>query len=479
MLLTFVLALQAEVDLGGIVYKPPAGWKLDSASGLWVPPDDKPDCFFTWKGPLEATADPPERQLPALQKQLEKDHEVERAIDPTPFASASGVPGAGAGRRLKSRANGGLIYTFEAFLLCEGRGYFFLFATESQETYQKRFEQIVRPTLESVRAAVRELRRCFASLRLPAGWTEEEDQPPYLFRVKAGTAPVVFELRLGRIDDPRAALESWLVGRFKPLAGGERGEVEGREEKKFTREGLASGGELARLRLFERRPGFLSAKTPAMMDGYLRFGDGLMLFAGTEYERAPADGEEEVRAAFGAFEKLFEGELRAVVTGAKFELPPVQARWMDFLKKKKNFRYSYEGSVQSAGPGGDASFVSARRSNWTFSADDTCELAIENYAGVNGQWIDPTSPLDVKGVFSGSEGSDLRARSSRFEVRGRGEKDLWIVVYHKSGASSFHRFEPDAQGEFGKFKPRGIAIDGKIEGSYSRGKGYAIYEPPK
>jgi hypothetical protein len=38
---------------------------------------------------------------------------------------------------------------------------------------------------------------------------------------------------------------------------------------------------------------------------------------------------------------------------------------------------------------------------------------------------------------------------------------------------------PDAQGQFGRYRLRGVEIDGNIEGRYHVGSGYQLYEPPE
>jgi hypothetical protein len=95
---------------------------------------------------------------------------------------------------------------------------------------------------------------------------------------------------------------------------------------------------------------------------------------------------------------------------------------------------------------------------------------------MNSVFVDPKAPLTVKGFASAGDESKQDGGKGRFEVRGRSDEDLWIIVYHSGGLSSLHRLVPDAQGTFGIYKPRGVSIDGNIEGKYESGKGYAIYK---
>lgn len=72
--------------------------------------------------------------------------------------------------------------------------------------------------------------------------------------------------------------------------------------------------------------------------------------------------------------------------------------------------------------------------------------------------------------------------AGRFEVRGRDDSDLWIVVHRPSGAT-FHRLVPDARGKYGKQETRGMSIEGRIEGHYAtgsnNGSGYEYWKPYK
>lgn len=78
------------------------------------------------------------------------------------------------------------------------------------------------------------------------------------------------------------------------------------------------------------------------------------------------------------------------------------------------------------------------------------------------------------------ENNEKNRGKNRFEVRGVSAEDLWLVVYHKTGLSTFHRLEPTAKKRWGGlYEPTGFAIDDLVEGRYEVGNNYKIYNPPK
>ncbi len=519
------------VTVGAIRYRPPAGWRLDAESGLWTKPGGTPGAFFSWAGPLPAGPEPLERQLAPFHRALEKELAVVRASEPRPLEARAPLRAIALARELRASAGGGAVYTFEALYLAGGSLHYFIFGAPSVEAYQAILEGEAMALLASVEAApagdwgeppsgpapdpgwgepppaaggasgpgggplaarpfdgpTRKVERFCFSLEVPAAWPEDESSSAYLFvfQAKRATAagrevtiPVVCEVQVGRVDDPRAALEGWLGGRMRALAKHELMDperpVDRRQPGAFSTFRLATTGYAGAALTIDEQAGGALASTLA---GAVVHGDGCALFIGTAIGVAgaladlPKAERDAVIAAFGAVGS----EMDSVASHVRFALPARRPDAEALLARKGTYRYFYEYS--SGGPSGFF-VVKTQRVEWTFRPDGTCDLAQKDYFGINDSRYDPYQPGRLTGFTSVRlEGETGEARK-RYEVRGASEKDLWILVSHGTGLTTFHRLEPAAEKKFGVYKPRGLAIDGLVEGKYSKGDGFQVYEPP-
>ena len=137
------------------------------------------------------------------------------------------------------------------------------------------------------------------------------------------------------------------------------------------------------------------------------------------------------------------------------------------LLGKRKGSYRYRSEVLSAG---EFSFSSTKTIRWTFASDGTCSYEHEGFSA----YLDMTP--DAYGTprnNSGGQSEDAASRGApRFSVVSQGEA-CYLVVRAPRAFGRLHRLEFDKVGSFGASKDfRGLAIDGRIEGSYYSGDDY-------
>lgn len=118
---------------------------------------------------------------------------------------------------------------------------------------------------------------------------------------------------------------------------------------------------------------------------------------------------------------------------------------------------------------------------WTFRADGTCTLESDDFMGFSAQHESaaPGHAGQLGGVSTGLLDEPAGRRERRWEVRA-GAPAL-LVLHAPDGLVSAHALEFERAGTYGKQSFTGLAIDGRVEGSYSSGSGpsgrYEVYEP--
>ncbi|MEK7485289.1 MAG: hypothetical protein AABZ60_13265 [Planctomycetota bacterium] len=332
------------------------------------------------------------------------------------------------------------------------------------------------------------------SLTVPTDWKESSENY-YLLQflvprelVKGTLTPVPFigEFQVGTIQDPQKALQWWLSTQMRPLAtysfmDPEKKPVSSKVAS-FNQWKEENGYQIASIVIEE----FHDSKTCkdkscnhilSKLFGFLSWNSDCVFFTGSAFGGTSAYwrySPEEQSTIFKHFFELGKEHLQ-VVKQVQFNLPQLQPEWTSWLIRKKSYRYFYEWST--GGPSG-MWVVSNKETSWSFLPDQTCELVSDSYFSASNTFHDnPLNSSDITGFMnSTTEGNNQKDQGkNRFEVRGASAQDLWLVVYHKTGRSTFHRLEPKTKKKWSIYEPEGLAIDDQIEGTYESGDGYEIY----
>ncbi|MBI4613282.1 MAG: TlpA family protein disulfide reductase [Planctomycetes bacterium] len=503
-----VTAREAGCEVGSLCFQPPEGWLRSSESGKWTSNGyGLSNC--AWWGPRPATSDPLEKQIEGFRSSVDPALKVLESYSIRPLEIPSGVPAVG-GERVVQKASLALpSYIYDAVFQIGDQVYFFRFESyEERAQYVAMKESVITPLVMSVRQATpvaagemgdlapmavasetREVARFCFSLTVPAAWKDAEDEKEqaHLFRLLATlrvgekayiTFPVVCEVRPGVSEDARGTLARWMTERLRGMALDAKPSYNCRRTDQYQ-VGKLGSGQIAGMTIREYRE---KRAWNARTDAWLVERDGCTLligiaFGATDAYSALSEAERDLAAK--EYNALRD-ETLAVATNCRFDLPPAQETWAQFLMRKGSYRYHYESSsahtLEFGGGTRNVYSGSTRKREWTFHPDQTCEMVEDDYFGVTGssEFMTPTT-----GLLAGSDASSGGSGRSRFEVRGKGDGELWIVLYRPGGWTTFHRFEPEAEGVFGDEKPKGMAIDGRIEGDYEVVNGIYLWRAPK
>ncbi|MBN1411012.1 MAG: hypothetical protein JW969_09210 [Spirochaetales bacterium] len=166
-------------------------------------------------------------------------------------------------------------------------------------------------------------------------------------------------------------------------------------------------------------------------------------------------------------------ELRNIIMNAGFQLPKKNLPdWENYLVKRKQYRYERHLDLFYD----VTTFSSTTKIIWNFYNDKTCEMKKTSdtytFSDFSDDYYNPNNvPITVTGWLD----KDNKIDRSRFEVREAG-KSLWLHVIDSIGMGTFFKLEPEKTEKYGTFQPRGLAIDDNIEGKYSEGNNYQVYE---
>lgn len=334
----------------------------------------------------------------------------------------------------------------------------------------------VRFPLSELPAAQRGAERAFLHLRyaLPPALraVELKDAPrnraAFTLRVAlpegaAWDVPILLDLQPFVPDDTGAALSTWLDD---SRLGVQRREGTSRARTAQADRRLARGLQLSRLVVEDRGPqGWLARRA-----GLVALGSGWSLFVGAAvgdsdpfWKRLKAPQREALGRALGEQVLPRLTELAASVGwGAA---PKARPDLVQRLQKKARYRYRTE-FLSS----GEFSFSSTRTILWTFASDGTCTYEQKGFSA----FLDTTP--DAYGTPRNSSGTLSKDAESlgkpRFEVVSLGE-ECYLVVRAPRSFGRLHRLEFDKVGDYGASKGFvGLAIDGRIEGSYYSGDDY-------
>lgn len=303
--------------------------------------------------------------------------------------------------------------------------------------------------------------------QVPEYWKLEETD-----YYKAGDLPVVLETLLGTPKDAKETLRIWLEKKmpqaydsgFKPIAA---------EVQRHERFQLKGGATLDAVTVsVKERHG------TTLRQGFLVAKDGLAVFAGSEWSWVQQDQKRDV----ADWEKVLT-EMISVVSNAQFEIPPARDEWTAWLAARGSYSSWSSGNTSAS----TMQIVSDRKRIWKFGKDGTFATEADDYLGLTGltttgptwHWVDPTIGTWQFDQLPGSltkEGK--RKAAGTFEVRGRDDRELWILAYHKDGPITFHRLEPAFTRVYFDEAYQVLAIDGRAEGRHEYGSGYSIYTPP-
>lgn len=480
--------------LGFLLYDPPPGWtreKTDAANTHRWSRREEGELVgqFFWIGPAAATDAPLAEQFETFQKPQE--YVVKKKLDAEDLELPSGLPAAQMARVVAPKENAKLaIPVYEALVRIGNQLYYCIYLSGLDgEGFQRAVERVFLPMLRSVRrgeAPGRVVERFCYRFRFPESWKDgAENQPAFLFVLKTRRNavdypidfPILVDVRIGKISDARKALESWLSGRTRPMLEEYDSKVESRRFYEFEQEAVAGGGKLSFLKLTEIREGSSNIRDKSALRAFLLERDGFAVFVGTAFHLPPSllgDGERTDAGLVQVTEIC--REIGPVLRTASFQLPPAREQWAEWLVGKGSYFYFYENVF-----GGIDAPVIARSLRMKFHEDRTCDVEQKKFISVpviGDDWQDGS--LDgVRPQFDTlqRDGGD-RIGKAFFEVRGKSEQDLWIVLHEKTGRTAFYRMEPNAKRKvFGKDYV-GLVIEGELEGRYELGRGYRIYTPP-
>lgn len=493
----------AGFEWGRIQFQPPEGWAADPKSLVWSKDYDT----FSWHTPFPVGDAKVDALLARLRKPEGEVVKVGRSSGPTAVKTKGGVAGVLAFRELLLKGRSFPDYVFEALLISGGLGHYLRYSTTSTERYREVTEKVLLPMLDSAsefrpgaardggavalpKATGTTFTRCFVTTAVPAAWKEPENEQEraYHFRwlvvkplkgdVKV-SFPVVWEARAGEFADVRTALRGWMETRMRPLAGERGNRLTMRRVTKFVTYRRDDGAEITAMGISDQ----YGDAVVAVHDAFVLRQNGCALFVGTSCGPHETWGRVSKELADPAW-KLYEetrNEMWAAGVGAKLALPAAQESWTTWLVEKKTYRYFNEWSYSTSDTlNGFYTYSSGyNQYEWDFHGDRTCEGRHQSSSAFSFYGYDTskyTTPLDVMGGAWGNE--DENTGRVRFEVRGKDESDLWIVVWSAGGAT-IHAMNPKATGEFRKSRPEGLSIDGRIEGKYGSSNDYGYWKPAK
>ncbi|MBI4613281.1 MAG: hypothetical protein HY720_06690 [Planctomycetes bacterium] len=507
-----VTAWATGCEVGSLWFQPPEGWLRSSESGQWKSSRYGLSSFM-WLGPRPATSDPLEKQIEGFRASLEGEMKVLKTAPPRPVESFSGVPAVMAERVVQFESKAFPDWICDAVFRIGDQVYYFRFESHDDEAEFRAMESDIRALFYSVRqgtpvpaedlgdvtpkavaSEVREVSRFCFSLTVPAAWKDAENmnEQVFLFRFLATRRlgdkaslefPVVCEVRPGVSGDPRGTLARWMTERLRGMACEAAPNYNCRRTDVY-KVGKLGSGQIATMIIREYPDKTSNEETVA----WLVERDGCTLLIGIAFGYTESILALSEAGLFDLTVKEYKAlldETLAVATNCRFDLPPVQETWGQFLMRKGSYRYHYESNNAvtldpSASESTNFYSESTRKREWTFHPDQTCEMVEGDFIGGTGfQFGTSGMTPRMKGVQWASDASSGESGRSKFEVRGKGDGELWIVLYRPGGWTTFHRFQPEAEGVYGDDKPKGMAIDGLIEGDYQAANGARCWSAPK
>ncbi len=315
------------------------------------------------------------------------------------------------------------------------------------------------------------------SIPVPAGWNfRERAMPsnqlsyvmPVRLRVKRCPAfPAIVALYTGRCTNPEKELKSWTERTFMPgIYGSLKGVTIVQEKTERVQVPGATAVSWTTTRAYMEK--VMHSHTVTVVTSM----QGHSVLFGITYEHADDNSMEDVQTIKKSIDSLAEKMLECAAASS-FTAPPPRQAWNAFLAKKERWRYEYDSRI-GVPPGALGFFVD--RIHWTFTAGGTASVRSSDFSGMGFSVYSLNDPeLYLRGQRDAN--ADAFKISAPFAVRGSGDGDLWIFLELKNGMGTFHRLEPEAAGTFVSQKIKGVAIDGRIEGSYGKEGGAFFWKP--
>ncbi|MDF1666877.1 MAG: hypothetical protein P1V97_34325, partial [Planctomycetota bacterium] len=275
--------------------------------------------------------------------------------------------------------------------------------------------------------------------------------------------PVPFAVRIGLYsafpENSRNILSAWLLGTDFDLKAGKKDNSNLRNFVDFK---LQTGQRFTVGSLQTGRPGVIVSHRY----GVMVYGPKWTLCLGVAMGEGSATRsltKAQKEAALQAFASKAAPTLFAVAASVTWSSEKflVRADIKSELIKKKTYHYHYRSSSNIT----NSSFEKYRY--WTFRPD-SCDSK-----GNTSFFVSPDYNLDG---LSGMVSSNNFERSS-FRVL-EWKKQALLIVKQDRFFGSLHTVEMNKSGEYGKNKFEGLAIDGEIEGKYSKFNGKKFRSPP-
>jgi hypothetical protein len=479
----------ANTTFGYLTFTRPQGWEGKKQGGgrAFSHPRFGNRAGFLWHGPIASTDEPLLSQMAgALERFFPGKGTQGEQLQVHPMELPSGLKAVAVPRRYaqgKVLAVHVLIEAYDALHL------YTVLAADPNQLKQlldgelKLVLQTVKanvPTIEPVKPSgeVVIAERFFGRFSLLKDWKAADKRlpahlgqythPMALPEGRVHEAPVLLHMAVGVPEDLEAAVHDFASGRLYY-------ELIGKERERFHRYNVSvwqtASGRGSTIGLTHFRNKRFHANLTA--HAFTVSGCTFFLGAAIQYEGLT---KQQALMASKEFDAL-NVRLGQLITQAQVNLPPRQERWETFLKKKRTYGYFYE---RSTGSPSTVWAVKNHRNEWTFFEDGTCVFESNRWFGaMSNSHDDPGNPARTTGSAGGTREGRVGQDRSRFEVRGKAGGPLYLVTSPKDGNGSFHLLQPEIETTFGPFQPKGLAIDGLVEGTYTSGSGYQVYEAIK
>ncbi len=481
--------------IGSLSFDVPEGWKvvMEPKRIIGTPVKASGGSFseFFFLGPA---ADNGKELADNLTKYLEKTFADYTVAESKSFKLAlpAGIENTGFSAKVLHRKDRRALYTINMILRHSGALYFFTYDTDSDSLFRNFSKNALIRMMNAMQAGDKKddtrgketdpgtVRKSIAGfvLSVPANWKASKNPMPpnqLLFSVPAG--PPVKGLRpfralvglyVGQCSAPEKELKLWTERTFMPAAyGANDGSITVRDEK-ITR--LSEGGRdaIACTTVRVLFKGLLHSHTTAFIVPF----EGHSVLMGITYEHVETINGNQLKKILATKNAVVKSMLRCA-SGTTYSALPRQNQWEEFLAKKGIWRYSYDSQIGSmAGVYG----ITVRNISWDFSRDGTCVVKSSDFSGMGFSVYSVTNPDRYLGGSHDSNREDGDLKSPYF-VLGRGPSELWIILRPRNGMGTFHRLNPFAEGKFGEQAIKGVAIDGRIEGTYTKGGGMLLWKP--
>lgn len=468
---------------------PPKGWvQPDEAKRIWTP-QGRRDTTLICLSPVPA-AGSIDRQLVRLIKSKSYAQGRFAKVGIAPVRSTTLLPSklrVASTNQAIPLQGGKRLLVLHLLVASHGNVYPVLFMSSDAARAQQFLKQELPALLKSLRPHVgalkppkppektQTLRLFCATLSFPAAWRRVKTKsgeahfkaPLGIEGTKDRWRQALVQVSLSKPTRPQALLSEWCRGK---LFNHQFGRVKWRPTfRTFWAMAwkLESGATGYSVKLIAYKGG----KFHAYLGGNLVVHQGVTVLTGLPmvYDKLPKARWDQASKRFDALVL----DLFGVVSRVEVHVPERRPNWERFLIAKKTYRRFYQWEHGSM-----AGFYVLKeyKERWWFFPDNACVYKSNSYLGfTNKSYHDYSDPHRVTAWSHGRLTDTKKNKRSYFEVRGK-DGDLWLVAYHPDGFSTVHRLEPDKQDKWSHYRPRGLAIDGWVEGNWYDSNGLKRYK---